>query len=65
MVMCASADTVEPIDPPAGAVPGDVVTFPGISAPDKKPANANAMKKKKYLEALLVSCTRVCACMCV
>ena len=59
MVMCASADAVEPIDPPAGAVPGDIVTFPGISSADKQPANPNAMKKKKYLEALLVRQARV------
>lgn len=53
MVMCASEDTVEPVEPPAGAVPGDKITFPGISGPGKDPATANAMKKKKYLEKIL------------
>eukprot|EP00038_Savillea_parva_P031269 m.84417 g.84417 ORF g.84417 m.84417 type:complete len:187 (-) comp9594_c0_seq4:1066-1626(-) len=53
MVMCAGTDPVEPLDPPAGAVPGDRISFPGISAEGKEPASANLMKKKKILEKLL------------
>jgi tRNA-binding EMAP/Myf-like protein len=51
MVMCASEDgKVEVIDPPAGAVPGDIVTVPGFSAADKPPdAMIKKHKKNGYL----------------
>jgi methionine--tRNA ligase beta chain len=63
MVFCASSadkGTVEFIDPPAGAVPGDrVLTLAeadalsaGGSAIDVEPATSNQMKKKKLLEAM-------------
>eukprot|EP00035_Acanthoeca_spectabilis_P035401 m.34409 g.34409 ORF g.34409 m.34409 type:complete len:275 (-) comp7317_c0_seq1:6438-7262(-) len=53
MVMCAGTDPLEVLAPPAGAVPGDKITFPGISGEGKEPASANSMKKKKILEQLL------------
>jgi hypothetical protein len=43
---------VEIIDPPAGSVPGDVVTIPGFSAPEKLP-DKQLNLKKKVLDALL------------
>ena len=54
MVMCANEEGkgVEIIDPPAGSVPGDIVSIPGYSAPDKLP-DTQLNPKKKVLEALL------------
>eukprot|EP00035_Acanthoeca_spectabilis_P006941 m.130746 g.130746 ORF g.130746 m.130746 type:complete len:107 (+) comp13727_c0_seq1:3918-4238(+) len=52
MLMCAGESVVEPLDPPTDAVPGDTITFPGISSPDKPPASANQMRRKKILEVL-------------
>jgi len=49
MVMCAEQDgKIEIVDPPPGAVPGDVVTFEGYSAPDKLPDPELKPKKKVW-----------------
>ena len=54
MVMCANEEGkgVEIIDPPAGSVPGDIITVAGYSSPDKKP-DVQLKPKKKVLEQLL------------
>jgi len=54
MVMCANEEGkgVEVIDPPAGSVPGDIITVEGYSSPDKKP-DVQLKPKKKVLEQLL------------
>lgn len=54
MVMCANDPEkgVEIIDPPAGSVPGDIVTIAGWSAEDKLP-DKQLNPKKKVLEAIL------------
>lgn len=50
MVMCASEDgKVEPIMPPEGSVPGDVITVEGFTGPDK-PADKVLNPKKKIFE---------------
>ena len=52
--MCGSSDgVVEIVEPPAGAVPGDIITVAGFSAPEKKPDD-QLKPKKKVLEQLLV-----------
>ena len=51
MVFCATSEdgtTVEFVEPPADAAPGERVTCEGMVA---EPASANKVKKKKLLEA--------------
>jgi aminoacyl tRNA synthase complex-interacting multifunctional protein 1 len=53
MVLCASSEgkgDVKILEPPAGAVPGERVSFQGHEAP---PAAPSRMAKKKILEAVL------------
>jgi len=54
MVLCAASpahDVVKFVDPPAGAKPGDRVTFQGL--PIVEPATAAQIMKKKVAEAVI------------
>lgn len=54
MVLCAVGDgTVKILEPPADAVPGAVVSFPGFGEIPREPLPASQIAKKKILEGIL------------